>query len=430
MQTIRALQPSDIDQYLEVYLNAYPAFKSMDSACRDYQRARNLTNMELPDVEYVGLFEGASLLASMKLVHFQVNLYGTMTPALGLMSLAVHPLHKKKGLALKMVQYYEHRAVELGMPVAPLLPFNIPFYRKMGYGLGSKRALYQIPTANLPAYESSRELRFLGAQDFDDMIACYNKAAAATHGMIERTCEEIGDLREDDVTIRLGAFADGVMTGYLAYRFEDASETNYTQNRIDVQDLVYLDEQTLCSLLGYLRKQADLAQTVKISSGEEDFYHLLSDPQDVSMDYLPFGYLQVSREYVGFMYKIVDYPLFFELTKDRPAGQEAVSARFVYTDAFEKKEKYLDIRVGGAAGGWQLLAQGEAESLGDAALGSTQTEVTLTCSECDLCAVLMNAARLAPLVRMGLVKADDEAAARRLDAALYYDQKPYSNTDF
>lgn len=418
MLEIRELKPSDIDQYVENYLNAYPAFKTLDDTCREEHKQRNLRNMQLPDVDYIGMFDGSLLVASMKLVHFQMNLYGTMVPALGLMSLAVHPLQKKKGHALKMMKYYEAKAAESGESVAPLLPFNITFYRMMGYGLGSKRALYHLPTGNLPKHDLTRQLRFLGKDDFDAMIACYDAAAEMTHGMIRKTGEELNDMRADTVTRRLGAYDGESMTGYMAYHFEEASDNNFTQNRIVVDEMIYHDSETLLNFLEYLRRQADLVQSVVLTSGEENFYHILSDPQDVSMEYLPYGYLQVSKEFIGYMYKIVDYPEFFKATANRPAGKEQMTVRIEYMDEFAKEERVLTLNVGGTDGGWRLVSEEETP------------DITLICNESNLNAWLMNGARLMALVEIGAIQADNTDAARRLDSILYYSQKPYSNTDF
>ena len=55
MLKIRELVSSDIERYLDVYLNAYPAFKTLDAECRARQRERNLRNMELSDVDYIGI---------------------------------------------------------------------------------------------------------------------------------------------------------------------------------------------------------------------------------------------------------------------------------------------------------------------------------------------------------------------------------------
>lgn len=299
--------------------------------------------------------------------------------------------------------------------------------------------------------QNTKAIMFTNPNNPTGALLRLTAAAAGTHGMIRKTGEELGDLRTDEVTIRLGAFRDGRMTGYLAYRFENVSETNFTQNRINVTELIHLDAETLTSFLEYLRRQADLVQSVKISSGDENFYHILSDPQDLSMEYLPYGYLQVSREFIGYMYKIVDYPEFFRLTANRPAGRDAMTARIEYEDAFAKAVRCLVIEAGGPRGGWRLLEQGtlavgaSAGPVGaqegvrrlapDAAGASADptgasADVTIRCSESDLNALLMNAARLQPLYELGAVRTDDPAALRRLDAILYYSQKPYSNTDF
>ena len=62
----------------------------------------------------------------------------------------------------------------------------------------------------------------------------------------------------------------------------------------------------LRALLGGLRMQEDLAQTVILRTGEEDFHHLLDDPQDVSGNYIDYGFLQTNVSAVGTMFKLTD----------------------------------------------------------------------------------------------------------------------------
>lgn len=88
----------------------------------------------------------------------------------------------------------------------------------------------------------------------------------------------------------MGYYDGGRLLGYAAYRFESASACNYTQNRLSVEELVYENGTVLRALLGGLRMQEDLAQTVILRTGEEDFHHLLDDPQDVSGNYIDYGF--------------------------------------------------------------------------------------------------------------------------------------------
>lgn len=108
MRKIEKIGKGFIEDYLDVYLNAYPAFKALDDKCREAYRAKTTFDMDNDkDVEFIGFFNDNKLVSTMKLVNFQMNLYGQMNPAVGLMSLAVHPLYKKQGIALEMVKYYE-----------------------------------------------------------------------------------------------------------------------------------------------------------------------------------------------------------------------------------------------------------------------------------------------------------------------------------
>lgn len=79
-----------------------------------------------------------------------------------------------------------------------------------------------------------------------------------------------------------------------------------------MEELVYESGGVLRALLGGLRMQEDLAQTVCLRTGEEDFHHLLDDPQDVSKNYIDYGFLQTNVSAVGTMFKLVDDQRFVE----------------------------------------------------------------------------------------------------------------------
>ena len=97
---------------------------------------------------------------------------------------------------------------------------------------------------------------------------CQRRFAARNHGMVEKFDEEIRGLREDIQVRRVGYYGpEGQLRGYAAYRFQSASETNYTQNCLSVEELVYEDGAVLRALLGALKMQEDLAQTVILRTG-------------------------------------------------------------------------------------------------------------------------------------------------------------------
>ena len=62
-----------------------------------------------------------------------------------------------------MVRYFEDYARRHGALLTLLLPFQISFYRRMGYGFAGKLYEYHLPTAVLPKPEGEarRHLRLL-----------------------------------------------------------------------------------------------------------------------------------------------------------------------------------------------------------------------------------------------------------------------------
>lgn len=481
---IRPLTQQDIEAYLDIYLNSYPAYKSLDAECRQHYREKHQLELrEDREVQTVGLFEDGILIATMKLVSFSMNFFGKMQPACGLMALEVHPLHKKKGAALEMVRYFEAYAKENGALLTLLLPFKIGFYRQMGYGFAGKLYEYHLPTAVLPEMEdrARQHLRLMQPEDFDEALACYNRFAARNHGMVKKFEEEVRGSQDDIQVRRIGYYADAAagnactdgaaaadgacraceaaqadtdrrdgqprLRGYVAYRFESASETNYTQNRLSVEELIYDSGEVLRALLGALKMQEDLAQTVILRTGEENFHHLLSDPQDISKNYIDFGFLQTNVSAVGTMFKIVEPEAFIQKTAYRVFPSGSLTAEFCYFDEMRYAEQKIRIRF--AEGRWSFTEAGRAageDEKNTAGAKDLETveepvDITVHCSQGEFASLLMGSADLGALVRLGAVSvhagnagggrnAEQADAVRMLTQMLYCSQKPWLNADY
>ena len=257
-------------------------------------------------------------------------------------------------------------------------------------------------------------LRLLQPEEFDQAMDCQRRFAARNHGMVEKFDEELRGARGNIQVRRMGYYDGGRLLGYAAYRFESASACNYTQNRLSVEELVYENGTVLRALLGGLRMQEDLAQTVILRTGEEDFHHLLDDPQDVSGNYIDYGFLQTNVSAVGTMFKLTDGADFVRRTGYRnfPAG--TLTAAFRYRDEMADREE--ELRIGFADGRW-AVAEGTAD-------------VTVICRQGDLAALLMGSCGLTALLRLGAASADDAEKARQLAQLLYCVQKPWLNADY
>ncbi len=420
---IRRLVPEDMPAYMEIYLNAYPAGKDLSDECYEKYYNRNLQSMTAFDhVNFYGMFEDGQLIATMKLIDFDMNLFGQMRRSTGLMALGVHPLHKRKGAARDMVKFFEEYTVESGGCISMLLPFRMDFYKKLGYGCGTKLDEYHIKTEYLPDIRDRHELaglRLLRRDEADAALECYTEFVKQNHGAVCKFEEEVRDFRDDDEVRRLGWFEGGKLTGYAAFTFENTSDCNYTLNRMNVKELVYHSPDVLRKLLAGLRMQADLAQSVVVRSGEPDFYHVLASCQDMSGGYIDFGFLQTNVSAVGTMYKICDFGKFFEAAAHREFPAVGLTAGFDVTDDVTGETERFAVQF--ADGKWAYQAGGEAYD---------PAEVHVTCRRSDLSSLLMGSAEFGGLVRLGVMTVDKPEFVRTLDLQLHAEQKPFTNTDY
>lgn len=418
---IRLITPEYIEDYLTIYLNAYPAYKNIGEEGRNKYRPRILHSIkEDKHIHFYGLFEDNQLIAQMKLIDFSMNAFGKMQKAVGLMALGVHPMHKKKGAAKDMVRFFEKYTLETGAIVSMLLPFRMDFYRKMGYGYGSKMEEYNLPTINLPesSIEELAKIRFIGSDEKSTamLLECYSTFAKQNHGMLEKFEDEIRDYQGDSDTRRVGYFENGRLTGYVTYNLICESDVNYTLNRMEVTELVYLHQNALHTLLGYLRNQSDLAQKTVIRTGEPDFYHILPSAQNTSGNYIDYGFLESNIGAIGTMYKITDPAAFIRATDYRKFIPTGLTVKFIYDNEFEHttEELLVDFTMEGQ---WKTVS-------------GKNADVTLKCTLADLSSLFMGSAGFASLVRLGAIKISNPAYTDMLDLLFHTSQKPWTNTDY
>ena len=212
------------------------------------------------------------------------------------------------------------------------------------------------------------------------------------------------------------------LRGYMIYEFVCESDVNYTLNRIEVKEFAYEDGKVLQTLLGFLRNQSDLARTVVIRTGEEDFYHILPSAQDTSGNYIDFGFLQTNIGAIGTMYKIVDLEGFITASSHRKFIPVNLSTGFDYYDELAHSEKTFNIAFetdeSGKTARWHVIPK------------DAPCDARVKCNLADLSALLMGSCRLASLLRLGGAEISDDAYADMLDSLLCCKQKPWTNTDY
>lgn len=311
---IRPIEAREFEPFMALSLRAYPRF-AMPFEERGIGFEEEIRRQfDDPRIEAIGSFVDGTLVGVMRIFHFEMNFYGTVVPVRGLGSVAVDLPFKKQHLAKEMVEHFHEAARRDGCFLTALYPFAPPFYRKMGYGYGSRLYRYEIRLSSLTERRDGRQVGYLSRESLRALHACYRRVFGERHGVFGRLETHMEPLLGDGVRrLLVGVSGDrlGEITGYAAFHFvraDDISEgrENLYLNDIYVDEMVYESPEALRELLGFFGRQGDQARHLILRSQDPSFYHLLEDPRDASENVIEPAYHQNAVTGVGLMYRLVD----------------------------------------------------------------------------------------------------------------------------
>ena len=318
MSEVRPMAEADLDRFATIVSNAYPAFPLSSPDERERFKKNMAEALDDPERCVYGLYRDGRLLGGMIFYDFQVNLFSAMRPAGGVGLVAVDLLHKKERVAKEMIEYFLAHYYERGYPLTMLYPFRHDFYKKMGFGYGTKVNEYRISPASFPRGKSKAHVRFLSGEDMGLLKECYNRMVDRTHGMTYslefrwRNLAERGDGRI------VGYERDGRIEGYLIYGFEKGK--NFLQNDMVVQEMFYENREALAEMLTFLHSQLDQINQIVLSSHDDTFQHLLFDPRNGSGNMVQPISHESNVQGVGLMYRVINTLGIFEAMADRDFG--------------------------------------------------------------------------------------------------------------
>ena len=335
MSYIGVLPDDHLTQLVEIVARAYPGIniRTPEEKQRYAERIR-VRQAEDPSARLYGLYRDAVLLGGMRLFDFRLNLLGHMLPAGGVGLVAVDLLHKKEKVAKELITAFLEHYHAQGAAIALLYPFRPDFYKRMGFGFGTKINQYRIKPSQLPQGTGKHHIRFVTAADVPAMLECYNRYVAVTHGMIERAAVQVAGLLANPEYSVVGYEQNGRIEGYLAFSFKPTKPDHFLLNDLHVEEFIYEHPAALAELLTFLHSQADQFNTVVLSSQDEHLHFLLDDPRNTSNHLIPHVYHESNVQGVGIMYRVLDTRRLFEQLREHNFGGQTVTLRLMVRDSF------------------------------------------------------------------------------------------------
>ncbi len=418
MRDIRLLSGEGFEEYADIAFNAYPGFQIATEEGRQRLIDRLKEFQDIPVQHIVGLYREGKLLGGMRLFDFRMNMLGIEVSAGGVGMVAVDLVHKKEHVAKEMLTYFHEHYKGQGANVVLLYPFKPGFYYAMGYGYGAKVSQYRFQPAALRKGLGKEHVRFLIADDKPALMDCYNRYQARTHGMMIRYPPEWdGWFKNLGLQNRLvGYERDGRIEGYIFFKFHPRPVENLLRNDIVIQEFVYTSRAALAGLLEFLRTQADQIDRIVLTTADETFQHLLTDPRNECQDLIPSVYHESNVQGVGLMVRILDVAGIFRDLAERNFNGQSCRLRLTARDSFFPEND-----------GSTLIhfEQGRA-TLPEA--GGHDVEVTLDIAEFS--SLLMGVIGFRRLHLYGLAEISDESYLDTIQRIFAVEQKPICMTAF
>lgn len=284
-------------------------------SCRERQARESKLELDLRQSRR-GAFWGCRsaenvLAASMLVSDFEMTMDAQRWPVCGVGAVAVDLLHRKEHLAKALIEKFLALCKQRGAMVALLYPFNIGFYRKMGFGLLTENYRFRFRPEKL-LYSASGKcgLRCAQPKDKERVLAFYRAWAARYNGMlVHRVWDELRIFEGKNVVIHCDKSDE--IDGYCCWSARPTGPEGFYSSALTIHELVCGNAAALQAFSAMLASLADQFAYVELYTPFQSGHLLAADADSGENDAYRNGIQEYARYCGGCMAKIVDLPAFY-----------------------------------------------------------------------------------------------------------------------
>jgi predicted acetyltransferase len=415
---IKKIPIEDMGDLVRIVTNAYPAFPFNTQEEKE-KLEKNLINLQEKNdvVNLYGYYEQDRLKGSMRLHDYKMNFFGSKINVGGVGLVAVDLLHKKEKIAKRMLEFYLEHYKKQGIHLVMLYPFRPDFYKKMGFGFGSKMDQFKIPPSEFPNRGSKKDVIFLTEEHKTILLECYQEFVNRNHGMLDKTEFELNAIFNKPENKIVGVFIDKQLVGYIIFTFKSVNKDNFVRNDIYIQEFIYLNREALSQLLTFINSQSDQINRVIIQTQDSYFHYLFDDARNDSYSLIPSVYHETNTSGVGIMYRVLDVEGIFAILHERNFEGITCKVKIEVIDSFFETNNgsYIVNFENGKA----LIMKEE-----------NKFDVEISLDVADFSALIMGNITFEKLHLYGLVEISDVNYVNLLHRAFQTNQKPICTSLF
>ncbi|MDZ5471528.1 GNAT family N-acetyltransferase [Bacillus sp. 31A1R] len=414
---VRKLEETEIPSFVDIAINAYPGTmqNTPDFKERFSTMLKTLQENE-KSIEFYGIFRGEKLVGGMRIHYFEMNLYSKIIEVGGVGLVAVDLLHKKEKVAKDLIHYFIQHFISRDVSIVALYPFRPDFYKKMGFGYGTKINQYFIKPSSFPSRVNKEGLVFLNETHKELVKECYNQYALSTHGMMLKSNHDVEVMFKNPNKKLVGYLNGDKLEGYLLFSFKKMSETNFVHNNMVINEMIYQNPLALSKLSTFLQSQNDQIARIELTTQDDDIEFFIADPRNGSNRLIPSVYHESNSAGVGIMYRIINIEKFIKQLGEYRFNQETFTLEIDIIDSFieeQSRKVVIDFNDGKAS-----ISQ------------EKSADVKISIDISDLSSLLMGAVQFQKLYQYGRVVVNLEEKVSQVDELFSTLQKPLCITAF
>lgn len=323
-----------VDQYSELARIVFHAYPSPEKGSLEDCENWCKNEIEKGEGKLYGAFRDNQLLGGMIVYDFKMNLLSTAINAGGTGLVCVDFLHKKEKVAKDLINFFLNHYRSRNINMALLYPFNIAFYKKMGFGYGAKIYQYRVHPINFPNQCTRDGIVYLGKKDQEKVIECYQRFHQKTNGSIIRLNYQWNKIFHPNATI-IGYQKEGQILGYMIFEFERVND-NFHMFNLAIKEIVYESTEALFKICAFINSQSDQIRQVIINTFDEFLFHILTDPRNGSYSAFKNRCHEISTIGTGVMYRLINVKGIFNELQSHNFGNQNCKIAITVKDSFIK----------------------------------------------------------------------------------------------
>lgn len=337
---IKKMSEEDIKDFVDIGCNAYSGFdiNATDEKEKMGEKFKRLQK-EHPLANLYGLYREDKMLGGMILFDYYMNFNGTKINAGGVGFVAVDLLHKKEKVAKELITYFLEHYKNKETYMTLLYPFRPDFYKKMGFGYGTKMNQHKVKPSSLPIGDSKKNIEFLTIEDSEEILNCYSRYTDRTHGMIDKYLKDIEVMFKNPKVKIVGFKKENSIEGYIVFEFKKDNKGRFLLNDILIHEFIYESREALSQLMTFLNTQNDQIRHIIFNTQDENFHHLLIDPRNDSDNLIPSVYHESNAQGVGLMYRVTDIKRMFKSLNSHKFNNVDLNLKLNVIDSFFKENE-------------------------------------------------------------------------------------------